>query len=616
MRFRKLVFVLWVPLLVAPSLWTQSDIPFFPLDQVRPGLRGVGRTIFEGDKVEEFQVEIIGVLKNAIAPKHDVILARLSGGPLEKTGVIAGMSGSPVYLDGKLLGAVALSFPFSKDPLAGITPIQEMLDVVPEAAAKPERRASSGLDLRIARVATDSGDSIRLLPQDDALASLNKLLPSSGGEGTALTGLRLPLLFGGFSSQVIEANAPLFRAMGLEPMPGGSLAGSGTTAAPSLEDPVPGSMISLLLMRGDLDLNIDCTVTYKRGNNLYACGHRVLLAGPTEIPFAQARVLTSVASLASSFKIDAPGPLIGTIHQDRFSAIYGLLGDKAAMIPVHLELESTLNKKEDYKFEVVQETLLTPLLVNLGVNATLSTTERMVGPSTLNIKGKIRLSSGESVDVEDIVSSDANSPAAAASAVATPLAYLLASSFPDLHIGGIDLSISSQNEKRIAELEQVWSTKSEVQPGDHIQVTALLRGPSGETITQKIPVDIPESVSDRTLSVMVGGGASINAIQFRFAAPGAVPKDLGQLIKALNRMRRNNRLYALLMAPQRSFILQGDEYPSPPPSLVQTFLADPAVASSVISNGSSVVGDFETKATPYAIRGQKMLFLKVVHRGT
>ncbi len=611
MRLRRLITRLVVLLLVAPYLRSQNDIQFFPLSEIHPGLKGVGLSVFEGDKIEEFQVEILGVLKNAIAPKHDVILARLSGGTLTRTGVSAGMSGSPVYVDGKLVGAVALSFPFSKEALAGITPIQQMLQVVPETAAPSASRSPLSFGWRIARSPSDSVNGGRLIPGEQAdLSAWNKLNPSGGGE-YSLASLHLPLRFGGFSAEVIETYAPLFRKMGFEPVQGGALSGS-ESAEPSGTGPAPGSMISLLLVRGDLNLNVDCTVTYRQGDNIYACGHRVLMAGPTQIPFAQSRVLVTVPSLASSFKLDAPGPLLGSIHQDRFDAIYGVVGDKAPVIPVHVRIDSTLNKKANYDFEMVQETFLSPLLLQLAVVSTLGATERILGPSTLELEGKIRLSRGESVNLEDVVSADINTATAASLAVATPLTYLLGSGFPDLRVEGIDLSFVSRNEKRVADLEQVWSAKSEVHPGDHIEVTALLRTPSGERVTQKIPVDIPESISDKTLSLVVGSGPTINALQNRVAPLGTTPRDLRQLVRALNRMRRNNRIYALLMAPQRSFVLQGDEYPSPPPSMVQTFLADPAVSSNVIFNGTSVVGDFETKPSPYTIRGQKILLLKVV----
>ena len=193
--------------------------------------------------------------------------------------------------------------------------------------------------------------------------------------------------------------------------------------------------------------------------------------------------------------------------------------------------------------------------------------------------------------------------------------YAPMSGFTDLSVKGIDVSVVSLNELRTATLDQVWSTKLEVRPGDHIEVTAVLRMPSGESVTQKIPVDIPESVTDKHLTLVVGSGQTINALENRLTPLSAPPRDLRQLVRALNRMRRNNRLYALLMAPQRSFILRGDEYPSPPPSLVQTLMADPTAASSLTFSGTSVVGDFETKPSPYTIRGDKTILLKVVNAG-
>ena len=204
-----------------------QDAPaLFPLSQVKPGLKAVGRTVFEGDQIEEFQVEIVGVLKNAIAPKHDVILARLSGGPLADTGVIAGMSGSPVYVDGKLLGAVALSFPFAKEAYAGITPIGEMLDVVPAAGKSARFRPASVLEPRDRPNPEMRISAGRLIP-DESLetAQWSELLPPTEEAG-ALSSLRLPLRFGGFSSGVMQSFAPLFRQMGFEPMHGGVMSGA------------------------------------------------------------------------------------------------------------------------------------------------------------------------------------------------------------------------------------------------------------------------------------------------------------------------------------------------------------------------------------------------------
>jgi hypothetical protein len=611
MILRRLLSSFVLVLFLATHLLGQASPPIFPLTDVRPGLKGVGRTIFEGDKIDEFQVEILGVLKNAIAPQRDLILARLSGGPLATTGVISGMSGSPVYVDGKLVGAVSRSFPLSKEAIAGITPIEEMLSVAPSSPTSAAHW-SPNESFRIAKVSGGAPELDRVIVTEDQNASP---LPEAR-ENTSFSSLLLPLRFGGFSSAAIDLFTPQLRRLGLEPMQGGVVSGSAQNTPPSPTDLEPGSMISLLLVRGDLYLNIDCTVTFRQGNNLYACGHQVLAEGPAQFPFAPAHVIAVIPNLAASFKVDAPGAVMGTIQQDRFDAIYGLVGEKTPpMIPIHVHLDSTPNKKSDYHFEMIDEPFLSPLLFNLSVTSALSVTERQIGTSTLNLKAKIRLADGQSVDLEDVLSGEVGTANLAGATVAMPLAMLMSSGFPDLKVQDIDLSVASLDEKRSATLEQVWSTKSEVRPGDHLELTALLRLPSGATLTEKIPVEVPGSVTDKMLSLVVGGGSSINAMEFRFSALGGTPRDAQQLVRALNRMRRNNRVYCLLMAPQRSFVMQGDEYPSPPPSLLQTFMADPAAASSVVFSGTSVVGDFETKPTPYAIHGQKTLILKVAGSG-
>ena len=245
----------------------------------------------------------------------------------------------------------------------------------------------------------------------------------------------------------------------------------------------------------------------------------------------------------------------------------------------------------------------------------MTVSEREIGTSTLSVKSQIRLAGGQSVDLEDILSTDTGTSNIAGSVVAAPLSLLMASGFPDLKVRDIEMNVVSLDEKRNATIEQVWSTKSEVRPGDHLVVSALLRLPTGETLTERIPVDIPTSVTDKMLSLVVGGGSSINAMEFRFSALGGLPRDSQQLVNALNKMRRNNRVYGLLMSPQRSFAMMGDQYPSPPPSLLQTFMADSAASSSVVFSGTSIVGDYETPPTPYAIHGQKTLLLKLAGPG-
>ena len=430
MLFRRLLTSLASVMVFATCLGGQASPPIFPLSDVRAGLKGVGRTIFEGDKIEEFQVEILGVLKNAIAPKRGLILARLSGGPLATTGVISGMSGSPVYMDGKLVGAVSRSFPLSKEAIAGITPIEEMLTVVPSpwlprrtslcprAFASPTSRADRQ---------TRAGQIV------DENTFLNIPPPPAEPDQNSFSSLLLPLRFGGFSSAAVDLFAPQLRRLGLEPTNGGVISAGEQNTPPSPTDLMPGSMISLLLVRGDMDLNIDCTVTFRQGNNLYACGHQVLAEGPAQFPFAPAHVIVVVPSIASSFKVDAPGAVVGTIQQDRFDAIYGQVGGKIPpMIPVHVHLDTTLNRKSDYNFEMIDEPFLSPILLNLAVTSALGVTERSIGTSTLNIKAQIHLADGQSVDLEDVLSGEVGTTDMVGATVAAPLAMLMSSGFPTL----------------------------------------------------------------------------------------------------------------------------------------------------------------------------------------
>ncbi len=289
---------LFVPLFWLTSLGIAQS--FFPLKDVRPGLHGVGRTVFQGERIEEFQVEILGVMEN-IGPRQTIVLARLSGGPLAETGVLQGMSGSPVYIDGKLLGAVALGFPFSKEPIAGIQPIENMI-----ADAK----------------LTDSHKGAAALRLDPST-------PLPAGE---LSNLPVPVSFSGFSAAALAAFTPSFTNLGFRLQQGVAQTANSSSAAAS--EIVPGSMISVGLITGDMNMTADGTVTYVDGNRIYAFGHRFLDAGPVEMPFAHSEVIASIPTVNSSFKISSPHGWVGTILSDRSTAVAGEIGRCSAHGPV------------------------------------------------------------------------------------------------------------------------------------------------------------------------------------------------------------------------------------------------------------------------------------------
>src|SRR5713226_6345637 len=331
----------WLPLatLVAALVPLSPALAqsIFPFEKIRPGMTGTGRTVFEGSRIDEFSVRVLGVLENALGPRQSVILARLEGGPLDKTGVIAGMSGSPVFIDGQLVGAVAYSFPFGKEPIAGITPIGEMI----EATRLQTPRAAS------ARAAPPwgPGGPAGPLDREAMMAALRRPLraiaPGSfAGEplppvlaGATLAPLALPLVFSGFDPATFEWARGVFSGLGFAPVLGASAAGVPPDALPDLK---PGGAVAVSLIEGDLDLSVTGTVTHIEEGRLYAFGHPFFNLGPTQFPLRGAYVYSIFPSLQQSWKISAALEPVGTMDQDRTTAIAGRLGAAPRMIPAQV----------------------------------------------------------------------------------------------------------------------------------------------------------------------------------------------------------------------------------------------------------------------------------------
>ena len=290
----------------------------FPLDQVHRGLRGVAYTVFEGTQPEAMEVEILGILHNAIGPGQDMILARLVGAKPEYTGVVAGMSGSPVYIDGKLLGALSYRIgQFSKEPIAGITPIAQMFQVRDQPAAPAIGTSLASADH----------------PENPAHSAASGATPVA--DSATVQPIETPLVFTGFSPEAIKLWQDNLPSAGLTAMSGIG-GGSSTQAQP--EPIVPGSAISAVLVRGDLDISATCTVTYIDAKQLLACGHPITQYGPVAMPMTKAEVLATLASPLNAFKIINTTETVGSFTQDRQSAIGGLLGATARMIPVSVSI--------------------------------------------------------------------------------------------------------------------------------------------------------------------------------------------------------------------------------------------------------------------------------------
>ncbi len=595
-----------------------QESPFFPLKDVRPGMKGVGKTVFKGNTVSEFDVEVLGVVDNFL-PRQSEIFAKLSGGPLAETGVFAGMSGSPVFIEGKILGAVAYSFPFSKEAIAAITPIESM---VGSATGKSSSASSAPGNLQAVDWAYNPSEPIsqqvwNLVPHQSLnFSSASALAKGIGGNSinpSELKPIDTPLVLSGFPPAAIDYFAPQFRSLGLTPVMGGAMGGSDlpNDKVAEASEIGPGSGVGAQLVRGIFGATAAGKVTWRDGNRIYAFGHPFLQSGPTELPMTKTRLITVLPSLMNSTELSVPTDLIGSIRQDRVSGIQGEIGLIPRMIPVTIRLRSSRNEQKTFQFETVNDRFLTPLLVNFTVFSALTASERTLGESTLELQGTISLKGQKEVRIDNFVSGDANSSVIASLSVANPVNFLLQSGLKDVQIDSINLDVTSWDEKRMASLQRIWTDERQVEPGQHIEVSALLRKNDGEELVAKIPMTVPENIQPGPVTVMVLDGGLLSMVESRETRPTFLPKDVSQLVRTINQARQNNRLYARLMRNDPSVALYGESYPSVPPSLAAILEADRTAGATQLALRTSTLATFEGPPMNLLLNGQRTMTLMV-----
>jgi hypothetical protein len=588
-----------------------KGVALFPLEDLRPGMKGTARTVFSGTETQEFGVEILGVIPGYPGPRQSAIIARLSGANVEKTGVFAGMSGSPVYIDGKIVGAIAFSFPFAKEPIAGITPIKQMIDLFNKGSENDSQKPKEPRVVSFAQLA--SSDWKPSLPKA-AVSSVSLLAPVSAGSallpllGQQMTPIATPLVFSGISQESLAMFAPQLVASGLLPVSGVGGSSDITPLAPSDDNTfLPGSSISVQLVRGDYSLAAAGTVTLRDGDRIYAFGHPFLSLGSSDMPMTETSVVTVIPNLSNSFKLSVPGRMVGSISQDRASGVFGMLGKAPKMIPVTINLHTSRDRKETYSYEVASDSFLTPLLLNITVFNTITSSERALGDSTLSLKGEIRVRGQETVQIDRRFSA-ANSAILAAGSIASPVASLLTSGFDDVQLDGVTLDISSTDTKYAGTLERIALDRTEVRRGEKIEVQAYVRTESGKQFVQRIPVQIPEDAALGQLLVFVGDGG---ALQEGSAAKAFVPQDLGQLVRAINTVKKSDRLYVKLFRITPGAVIGTSELPNLPPSVVATLNSD-RTSGGYTPTVLSPVYEKELPPAEFVISGQQMIAIDVV----
>jgi hypothetical protein len=562
------VLRLVVILIVASNLFAQT--PIFPLREIRAGQRGIGKTVFSGTKIEEFQVEILGVLEN-LGPKQSVILARLSGGPLEKTGVMQGMSGSPVYINGRLVGAVALAFSFAKEPIAGIRPIEEMLAVSGQPASPAPLAARA-----------PRSDPRRDVPLQPAAAA------SADSLSTSLVEIATPISFSGFTSATLERFAPELKKLGLEPRQGISSGGRLPSKLGNPELLRPGDMISVELLSGDLSIGAEGTVTEVDGKRIYAFGHRFLAVGATELPFARAEVLTLLPNLAASFKISTARQWMGTITQDRSTSIYGELGHKADTVPIAVTVKDGQRAPISYRMQMVNDRVLSPFIVQMAVYSAIDATERTLGLASYSVRGAVEFQRGvPPLKLDNAYAGDFNVPSQAASGVASPLAYVMGAGFDALKIKSITLAIEASERKRLLQIDQITASHKDVHPGQPVDLTVTFTEENGaeaeKTVRYMVPVGAPAGM----LNFTVSDASYSNLLDYQQLA-ATVPKSPTQVISFLNDLRPNTNAYVRVWRTDPAYQVQGEDLPDPPPSLGLILAKAQAAQGTWFARGSKI----------------------------
>src|SRR6478609_9375495 len=355
------------------------------VEDVRPGMKGVGYTVFQGTKPEPMGVEVLGVLRNLNGPKSDVVLVKLVGEKPEFTGVVAGMSGSPVYIDGKLLGAIAYRIgQFSKEPIAGVTPIEQMLEINEFDQSVPQGGGTS-----VARATVASKTSTPGAEDSNPIQSYAQYL----------TPIDSPFVFNGFNEAAIKQFAPQLSAMGITPV-----MGVGSASKDKQPEPlVPGSAVSAILVRGDMDVAATCTVTYMDKDHLLACGHPLMQYGMVDMPMTKANVVATLASPLNAFKIINTTESVGAFVQDRHTGILGRFDREPKMIPVTLSIHGPSGPRE-YHYEVLNNAKLTPVMMMTTVYNALMGMNQYGEETTYRMNGRIHVNGFSDVRLTNMFS--------------------------------------------------------------------------------------------------------------------------------------------------------------------------------------------------------------------
>ncbi len=557
-------------------------------------MKGVAYTVFQGTQPEPMDLEVLGVLKNVNGPKGDLILIRLEGKKAEYTGVVAGMSGSPVYLDGKLAGALSFRIgEFSKEPIAGVTPIGEMLEINALDRSKPQS------DMEATHVGAPGVSSKTSGPGEPSSLPVQSV-------ANYLKPIETPLVFSGFTEDAVKRFAPQFASAGIVPV-----MGVGSVSDQKQPEPlVPGSAVSAILVRGDMDIAATCTVTYIDPQRLLACGHPLMQFGRVDMPMTKAEVLATLPSPLNAFKIVNATEPVGSFVQDRHTGIMGMFDKQPDMIPVTLTIHGGPSDKQ-FHYEVLNNARLSPVAMMATVFNALRGMNEYGDETSYTLNGQIDVNGYPDVTLHNMFAPlDSSSPAAlqAALSIGDRFSRIFDNPYEQPKIKGVQLDFDLVRERKWARLENVRTDVTEARPGDEITVETVLRPYRGERIVRQIKLHVPTSTSRGPLRILVSDGETLD--RFRRAAPMLGRKlDLASTIALLNKEHSNNRLYVSLLEADPEAMVADKVMPTLPLSVMNVMEGMRGTQEMVVLGESSV--NEASTALDYMVSGAQLLTISI-----
>lgn len=553
--------------LLGPALaFSQTGPPpstggFFPLSEVRAGLKGTAWTVFTGTKPEPMDVEVLGVLRNARGPGHDMILAQLHGSKPEYTGVVEGMSGSPVYIGSKLLGALSFRIgQFAKEPIAGITPIEQMIDVRNLPIAGNRREAEND----------ESEGSFTASSSVDTTTFRGIAQPTSASQFRMM---ETPLVMSGFSSAAVQFWQQKMAGTGLDQVSAGGMGGGSSPegaepSAAAAQSIVPGSAVSAQLVRGDMEISATCTVTYVDPKQLLACGHPILQAGTVSLPMTTANVVATLASPLNAFKIINTGTNIGAFTEDRDAGVRGVFGMRAHMIPMHITFDAASGGRK-LNVELLDLPSLTPQAMAVVLYQSLLQSNANTSATTYHLTGNIAIE-GHGTSPLDVWAAPGEvmaAPMQAALLVAQQFQELYSNSARQTPMRDINVHVQAIPRRLNVELDSARLVSSDsVHAGDKIVIEATLRPWKQSTRNVRIPITIPARLGSGNIRILVSDAGTLDRTMNGLRLPGRQP-DLNEVMAIDRRQHSANRIYVSMLVPETQAAVSGQMLASLPLSM-------------------------------------------------